>query len=126
MEIKSFAEACKKRKVNPKSLDSFKKLPAEYRKYMEAMYKLTIITEAINEGKKANWNDSNEYKYSPYFWIKADAKRPSGFGFSSSTYGGWDSNTSIGSRLSFRKKEDCLYAIKKFESLYKIIFLYIK
>ncbi len=126
MQIKSFADACKKLKIDPKTADVFKTLPTEYKKYMTAMYKLTIITQAINESKKANWNDHNEPKYFPWVGIAADAKRPSGFGFSDTGYDCWRTNTHCGSRLSFRRSEDCKYALKQFESLYKIIFLYIK
>jgi len=126
MKIKSFTEACKKLNVDPKSVEAFKTLPKEYKKYMTAMYKLTIITQAINENKKANWNDSNEPKYFPWFQIEANDKNPSGVGFSHSDFAFWRTGTFVGSRLSFRNREDCLYAIKQFESLYKIIFLYIK
>lgn len=126
MKIKSFADACKKLNIDPKTADAFKALPKEYRKYTTAMYKLTIITQAINENKKANWNDQNEPKYFPWVKPKADAKNPSGFGFSHSGCGHWSTGTSCGSRLSFRKSEDCLYALKQFESLYIDIFLYTK
>lgn len=126
MKIKSFTGACKKLNVDPKSVDVFKTLPKEYKKYMTDIYKLTIITQAINENKKANWNDSNEPKYFPWFEIKATKSKPSGVGFSDSHYARWLTGAFVGSRLSFRNREDCLYAIKQFESLYKVIILYIK
>ena len=40
----------------------------------------TLITEVLNEGWKPNWDNSNEYKYYPWF----DMRSKSGFGFSRS------------------------------------------
>ncbi len=126
MRVKTFAEACKALNVDPKSVDVFKTLPKEYRRYMTAMYKLTIITQAINDSRKANWNDKSEPKYFPWVEPKANDKHPSGFGFSYTYCDDWYAFTSCGSRLSFRNSDDCLYAMKQFEALYIDIFLYTK
>lgn len=54
-------------------------------KHIYSYQQLVIICKALNEGWNPNWNDSNEYKYYPYF----DMRSTSGFGFSGSLCGGW-------------------------------------
>lgn len=89
---------------------------AEDTKAVLAYYKLIIIARALNEGWEPNWDDSNEYKYYPWF-------RLSGSGFSVSYYDYSDAITYVGSRLCFKTKELALYAGKQFEELYKDYFL---
>ncbi len=78
----------------------------------KAALKLFIISNALNEGWEPNWNDSNEYKWYPYF------KFGSGFGFSGSAYVNWGTNAGVGSRLCFKSKELAEYAGKQFEEIY--------
>jgi hypothetical protein len=124
-KIKTFADACMALKLDPKKLPDVSMLPVIHQKAIISMYKLTIIVEALNEGWKPNWNDSNEAKYSTWFEIKADKKRPSGFGFSGTYYDSWytNSHTDCGSRLCFKSSELALYAGKQFASEYKDLFL---
>lgn len=118
-KIKTFEDACKALKLNPSLLPDVSAVPEQYRKRMLADYKLMIITEAINAGWKPNWNDSNEYKYFPWFRVDADKKRPSGFGFSTTYCDCTCTLTNVGSRLCFKSEEMALYAAKQFEDLYK-------
>lgn len=78
-----------------------------------AYTKLKLIAECLNEGWKPNWDNSNEYKYYPYFDMR------SGVGFSYSYYDDWDTDTACGSRLCFKSKELAEYAGKTFEAIYK-------
>lgn len=78
-----------------------------------AFMKLTIIAKALNEGWQPNWDNSNEYKYYPWFDMR------SGVGFSYTYYDYWLSITSVGSRLCFKNKELSEYAGKQFLPLYK-------
>jgi hypothetical protein len=93
-------------------------------KFILANYKLAIIAEAINEGKKADWSNYDEWKYYPWFEIKTDKQNPSGVGFSGSHYAIWITHTAVGSRLSFRTRELALYAGKQFEELYLDLILH--
>ncbi|MFA6087449.1 hypothetical protein [Mucilaginibacter sp.] len=77
-----------------------------------AFIKLQIIAKALNEGWKADWNNSSQYKYYP--WFKSDGK--SGFSFDVYDCGG--SGSGVGSRLCYRTKELAEYAGKQFEALY--------
>lgn len=127
-KIKTFEDACKLLKLNPKDLPTVTKLPAKHKKYIVANYKLVVITEALNkEYSKANklkktwqpdYNAHNKYKYFPYFWVKADKKKPSGFGFSATACDYWHARTTVGSRLCFPTYELAIYSGKQFEKLH--------
>lgn len=82
-------------------------------KSIVAYSKLIIIARALNEGWKADWNDTDQLKWIPWF-----EKSKSGFGLS---YGGcddWGSTTDVGSRLCYKTSELAEYAGKQFESIY--------
>jgi hypothetical protein len=121
--IKTYEQACKKLGINPKALPGVSKLPVKDRKAIIAHYKLVKIAQALNGEWKPNWNDNSEGKYYPWFEVKADAKRPSGFGFSGADCGSWRTCTAVGSRLCFKSSELAVYAGKQFAKLYQEYFL---
>jgi hypothetical protein len=106
--IKTFEDACNELNMNP-----YIQFFASDSSDEVAYKKLKIIIQAINEGWKPNWNDSNERKWYPYF-----TARPSGFGFSNSTYDYWHTGTHCGSRLCIETKEKAEYIGKQFEDIY--------
>jgi hypothetical protein len=122
-QIKTFEGACKKLKLDPKGLPNVSKLPVRHQNAMIAHYKLVIITEALNEEWTADWNNTSQTKYYPYFWVKANAKKPSGVGLSYGGYGAWDSVADVGSRLCFKNRELAAYAGKTFIKLYEESYL---
>ncbi len=78
---------------------------------MHVVDKLKLIADALNEGWKADWNDTNQYKYFPYFkWN--DSK------FVCHDYYLWYSPTNVGSRLCFKNSDLAIYIAKQFEDLY--------
>lgn len=115
MPIKTFLEACKKLKFDPKKVvPNVASLPKKHQKAQVAYAKLLVIAEALNEGWEPNWDDSNEYKYWPWFYMN----KP-GFRFDDS-HDAWSAaGTTGGSRLCFRTRELSDYAAKTFLSLWK-------
>lgn len=78
-------------------------LPKADRESLDAYYKITKIVEAenkINNNWKPNYNDPMQGKYSVWNFVKADAKRPSGFGLSYSAYFYSYTRTYVGVRLT--------------------------
>lgn len=70
--IKSFEDACKKFKLNPKDLPDVSNLPEQFKKPVIAAYKLMIIYKAINGKWEADWkkpksNEEYKSKYLPCF-----------------------------------------------------------
>lgn len=77
-----------------------------------AYIQIALIARALNEGWVPNWEDSNEYKYMPWFKHKA------GFGLSYVGYDVWATGTIVGSRLCFKSAELAEYAGTQFADIY--------
>lgn len=111
--IETFEDACNKlgkSTIIPKFID----LDEETAKKFLAEYKLTIIIKALNNGWYPNWNDSNEYKYFPYFGMPADGCVFSYWGtYSYHTY------TIVPSALLFKTSDLATYCGLKFILLYE-------
>lgn len=113
-KIKTFEDACKALKLDPKKLPKVIGLPALHKKSIIAYYKLVIIAQALNEGWKPNWSDGMELKYYPWFWFNK-----AGSGFSHYDYVGSGASASVGSRLCYKSSEIAEYAGKQFKNLYE-------
>jgi hypothetical protein len=118
-EIKTFEEACAKLGINPEEIKLT--TPAQLNHHAKALVahiKLVIITEALNEGWKPDWENSNESKY--YAWFKMGS---SGAGFSCRDFVGWSAGSIAGSRLCFKSRKLAKYAGTQFEDIYKEAFV---
>ena len=62
--VKSFEDACQVLGIST-NVPEVKGLPRKHQKAIIANYKLIVIAEALNEGWKPNWQDSDEYMYYP-------------------------------------------------------------
>ncbi len=122
-KITTFEAACEVAKVNPLHLPEVSMIPEKFQKWILANYKLAIITQAINTDEKGkvwepNYNDSNQWKYYPYFWVEASEEKPSGFAFSHSLYDYGVTNASLGSRLCFDNSAKVDHIQEHFEELF--------
>lgn len=79
-----------------------------------AYKKLKIIVKALNEGWTPDWNDSNQYKWHPWFYLDTP-----GFRFAGSSTWGTISLIGGGTRLCFRSKGLSDYAASQFLEIYK-------
>lgn len=112
--IKTFEDA--RDETGRPGVPDFSMLPKDMRKHFEALYKIIVISEALNEGWKPNWDDSNEYKYYPYFIMS-----PSSFAFNDASCDDSYANAGSGSRLRFKTRELAEYAGKLFIDIWKEI-----
>lgn len=71
-----------------------------------------LLCKSLNEGWEPNWDDSNEYKYYPWFKMGSP-------GFRFSDCDGWGTGSGVGSRLCFKNRDLAKYAGKTFTDLYK-------
>lgn len=117
--VKSYTDACNVLGIEPMNEQDMKE--QGYRPDEIARRKLETITEALNEGWKPDWNNTNEYKYYPYFYIEENAKAQGAAGLSYATTAYAASNTaaSLGSRLCFHDRETARYAGRTFTELYE-------
>ena len=118
-KIKTFEDACAALKIDANALPDFSMLPEKYRNALLAHYKLLIVIEAINEGWKPNWADTNERKYTPWFSVSEEDSKPSGFGLSFGGYDVWYSYTFVGSRLFYPDIERAKHVFENFKNLYE-------
>jgi len=107
--IKSFEDACEYNNTDPKArrftIGTINQI------YQE---RVAEIVKALNEGWVPNYNDSGEYKYTPYFYLDAPGFR---FDDSYCTYTG--AYTGTGSRFALKSRELADYAGRQFVKEYE-------
>lgn len=111
--VKSFEDACQVLGIST-DVPEVKGLPRKHQKAIVANYKLIIIAEALNEGWKPNWQDSDEYKYYPWF----DMSNPAGVGYSNTQHTASSAYAYLGSRLCFKNRELAIYFGQTFTDLF--------
>lgn len=111
--VKSFEDACQVLGIST-NVPEVKGLPRKHQKAIIANYKLIVIAEALNEGWKPNWQDSDEYKYYPWF----DMSNPAGVGYSYTHNAASDTDAAIGSRLCLKNRELAIYFGQTFTDLF--------
>lgn len=111
--VKSFEDACQVLGIST-NVPEVKGLPRKHQKAIIANYKLIVIAEALNEGWKPNWQDSDEYKYYPWF----DMSNPAGVCCSSTYHTASAASASFGSRLCLKNRELAIYFGQTFTDLF--------
>ena len=113
-KITSYEDACKVLNIQPINEDVFNVFPKEDQRSMLAYHKLTVITRALNNGWKPNWDDQNEWKYYPLFrYVNA------GLSYAATGCAATSTNAYIGSRLCFSTSALAKYAAEHFADLYR-------
>jgi len=113
VRIKTYEDAVKET-GRPEKPD-FSNLPEDLREYFEAQYKAVVIAEALNEGWKADWSNSDQEKWLPWFRGFSSGA----FVFCDTRYGYSGAAAGNGSRLCFKSDELATYAGKQFTDIYK-------
>jgi hypothetical protein len=119
--VGSFNEGCKEMGYNPKNVPIVGKIPAHFRESVLAFYEMLVITEAQN--KRDNFEvdytpGNDQWKYYPWAEVKADKKRPAGFGFSYTGYVNSYSLTDVGSRLCVGSSGRAMGLFNKHKKVY--------
>lgn len=115
--IKTYEDACKALDIAAQlevTLNELGFTPDEIN-----LRKIKTITEALNEGWKADWNDSNQYKYYPWFKMSSGS-----FVFGGTCYDYSSASAGNASRLCFKSSELAKYAGEQFLKLYSDYILY--
>ena len=121
--VKTYEDACKVLGVEPINEKNAK--AQGFRSDEIACRKLETIAAALNEGWKPDWNNTDQYKYYPYFYIQENAKGKGSAGLSCALTYGTASVTYayIGSRLCFYASRLARYAGNQFTDLYEQILI---
>ena len=113
-KIKTFEDAMAA--TGRTEMPDFSTFPAEMRKHFEALFKMVVIVEALNEGWKPNWDDGSERKFYPWFWMS-----PGSFAFSVSYSVHEIAYAGSGSRLKLKSRELAEYCATQFTDIWKDI-----
>ena len=123
--VKSYADACAVLGVG--KMDEKAMKASGFRPDEIARRKLETITEALNEGWRPDWNNTDEPKYYPWFYIKPGAGKdaegksygaPAGLASANTNYAATYTNANFGSRLCFHERRTAAYAGDTFRDLY--------
>ncbi len=115
-KIKTFEDAMEA--TGRKEMPDFSSFPEDMRKHFEALFKMVVIVEALNEGWKPDWDNYNECKYYPWFEMS-----PSSFAFRGSDCGYVNeyAHAGSGSRLKLKSRELAEYCGEQFKDIWKDI-----
>lgn len=121
--VKTYEDACKVLGVEPINEQNAK--AQGFRSDEIARRKLETIAAALNEGWKPDWNNTDQYKYYPYFYIQENAKGKGSAGLSYATTdnAATAASAAIGSRLCFYASRLARYASNQFTDLYEQILI---
>ena len=89
----------------------FSNLPEDLKSYFENIYNGIVITEALNEGRKPDWDNWSEKKWRAWFRMSASA-----FGLRHTIYDITNSHAGSGSRLAFFDSKRAKIAGEKFKN----------
>lgn len=120
--VKTYEDACKVLGVEPINEQNAK--AQGFRSDEIARRKLETIAAALNEGWKPDWNNTDQYKYYPYFYIQENAKGAYAGLSCAYTYSAATSTlANIGSLLCFYASRLARYAGNQFTDLYEQILI---
>jgi hypothetical protein len=86
------------------------------RSFFENMWKMTIIVKALNEDWEADWDNADEPKYYPYFYMS-----PSDFAFIAAHRDSAGACAGCGSNFRLKTAELAKYCGKQFIDIWKVI-----
>lgn len=120
--VKTYEDACKVLGVEPINEQNAK--AQGFRSDEIARRKLETIAAALNEGWKPDWNNTDQYKYYPYFYIQENAKGAyAGLSCAFTHHAATSTTAVIGSRLCFYASRLARYAGNQFTDLYEQILI---
>ncbi|MCO6499108.1 MAG: hypothetical protein J5I47_01880 [Vicingus serpentipes] len=107
--IKTVDDVLNDNGVTMSELDKmFKGVPEHFKH----QYIAELLCKSLKEGWEPDWDNSNEYKYYPWFVMSS-----SGFRYNDCV--GWSAGSAVGSRLCFKSRKLAVYAGEQFTELYK-------
>nr|UWI23714.1 MAG: hypothetical protein [Bacteriophage sp.] len=120
--VKTYEDACKVLGVEPINEQNAK--AQGFRSDEIARRKLETIAAALNEGWKPDWNNTDQYKYYPYFYIQENAKgAPAGLSCADTADAATYTSAAFGSLLCFYASRLARYAGNQFTDLYEQILI---
>lgn len=110
-KIKNYEDICQIDGVDPVQSLPFPEAKTEEEKVLNFFAKAMRICRVLNEGWVPDWNNSSQWKYYPWFYMKG------AFSFRGYNYDSGNSNVS--SRLCFKNSDLAKFAGTTFVNIYK-------
>ena len=111
--IKTFEDACATVGVDPTQLPDVSNIPERFQVSVVAGFKLMVVAEALNEDWQADYENTSQPKYEPWFEWSSSAG-----GFVCGVCVLWYTITLVGPRLVYKDYETAQYAGEQFIDLY--------
>jgi|ERR1035437_1721844 hypothetical protein len=111
--IKTFKDACEDQGIDPGTAVPYPNPGNDHEEAVNGVAQIFIIAKSLNGDWKANFKNTSQYKYYP--WFKDSG---SGSGLSYFVCVRWRTDTACGVRLCYRDAETAEYAGKQFISIY--------
>lgn len=93
----------------------FADVPEDLREYFKAQYNAIVVAEALNEGTKMDYRDSNQKKWLPWFNVLS----PAGVSFDATVYGYSSAFAGRAARLCLKSEALAKYAGKQFPEIHE-------
>jgi hypothetical protein len=123
VELSNWEKVCKKKGISPVVPFDVSMLDKPTQNYLTAAYKLPIIIEAANGTWKADYTDTDQWKYELWLRIIADKKRPSGFALSYDDCDNWYAISVVGVRFAFKDRGTAEKTFEENKELFEHFFL---
>lgn len=121
-QIKTFEDACKALNLDANNtIPDFSAYPEKHRAAMVAESKLVLVAQALNGGWEPDWQDEDEYKYTPWFDFD-DENAEARFSYCGGCHY-WCQRSGVGSRLCYKSREIARYAGTQFIDLYREVYV---
>jgi hypothetical protein len=118
--VKTFEDACEILGKDPVKVLPCKNPSEDFEIAMNAIAMIFIIIEAINEDWRADFSNTNQSKYYPWF------EQKSGFGLSFLGYVNWLTDTLCGVRFACETSDKAKYVGTQFLHIYNQFLIYNK
>lgn len=93
----------------------FGDVPEDLREYFKAQYNAIVVAEALNEGTKMDYRDSDQQKWMSWFNVLS----PAGVSFDGAHYEYSAANAGRAARLCLKSETLAKYAGKQFPDIYE-------
>lgn len=113
--LKTWEDACNIKGIDPVKSLPYPKEKDKFEAAMNGIFQMFIITELLCEGWEADYSNTSQYKWYPYFKYQNKA---SGFGFRASSSNFEFAGGFTSARLVFPTEQLANYAGKQFISIY--------
>lgn len=113
--LKTWEDACNIKGIDPVKSLPYPKEKDKFEAAMNGIFQMFIITELLCEGWEADYANTNQYKWYPYFKYQ---NKTSGFGFDGSGCDVVYTDAGSGARLVYPTEQMANYSGKQFISIY--------